>query len=42
MPEREFAALASLPDAYIATAFGVRAEQIGPRRVELGLPGRHC
>jgi hypothetical protein len=37
MPEGEFAALAWLPDPYLATCFGVPAEQIEPRRLELGL-----
>lgn len=38
----EFAPLAALPDEYLPTAFGVPAEQIGPRRLELGLRGRLC
>jgi hypothetical protein len=42
MPAVEFAALAALPDAYLAAAFGVPAEQIAPRRVELGLGRRQC
>jgi hypothetical protein len=32
-----FAALAALPDAYLAACFGVPAEQVPLRRVELGL-----
>jgi hypothetical protein len=37
MPEIEFAALAWLPDAYLATCFGVPPEQVERRRPELGL-----
>jgi hypothetical protein len=37
MPAGQFKALASLPDACLATAFGGTAEQIEPRRLELGL-----
>ena len=32
-----FAALAALPDAYLAACFGVPAEQVPARRAELGL-----
>jgi hypothetical protein len=32
-----FAALAALPDAYLAACFGVPTEQVTARRVELGL-----
>ena len=46
MPADCFAALAALPDAYLATCFGVPAEQIAARRAELGLgplaPGGDC
>jgi len=41
MPEAEFAALAWLPDRYLATCLGVPAEQVGPRRLELGLRPAH-
>ena len=41
MPKAQFAALAWLRDRYLATCFAVPAEQIGPRRLELGLRGRH-
>lgn len=37
MPEQEFAVLASLPDAYLATCFCVPAEQVPVRRMELGI-----
>jgi hypothetical protein len=37
MPEDCFAALAALPDAYLAACFGVPAEQVPARREELGL-----
>ena len=37
MPAGELTALAARPDAYLATAFGGTAEQIEPRRLELGL-----
>jgi hypothetical protein len=37
MPEGEYYALASLPDAYLAARFGVPAEQASARRTELGL-----
>ena len=37
MSEQEFAALASLPDLYLATCFGVPPEQVPARRHELGL-----
>jgi hypothetical protein len=37
MPADCFAALAALPDAYLAACFGVPAEQVPARRVELGL-----
>ena len=42
IPAGEFAPLASLPDGYLATAFGVPAEQVAPRRLELGLRRAHC
>jgi hypothetical protein len=37
MPEGEYAALAWLPDAYLAARFGVPEEQAAARRAELGL-----
>ena len=37
MPTDCFAALAALPDAYLATCFGVPPEQVPARRAELGL-----
>jgi hypothetical protein len=37
MPTHCFAALAALPDAYLATCFGVPHEQVPARRAELGL-----
>jgi hypothetical protein len=37
MPTDCFAALAALPDAYLATCFGVPIEQVPERRAELGL-----
>ena len=37
MPADSFAALAPLPDAYLAICFGVPAEQVPARRAELGL-----
>jgi hypothetical protein len=37
MPADRFAALAALPDAYLATCFGVPPEQVPARRAELGL-----
>jgi hypothetical protein len=37
MPEGKFAALASLPDAYLASCFCVPPEQIRARRCELGV-----
>ena len=37
MPEGEFAALASLPDAYLASCFCLPPEQIPARRCELGV-----
>jgi hypothetical protein len=37
MPTDGFAALAALPDAYLATCFGVPPEQVPARRAELGL-----
>jgi hypothetical protein len=37
MPVDYFAALAALPDAYLAVCFGVPAEQVPARRAELGL-----
>lgn len=37
MPAEYFAAIAALPDAYLATCFGVPAEQVPTRRSELGL-----
>jgi hypothetical protein len=37
MPDGEYGALASLPDAYLAARFGVPAEQAAARRTELGL-----
>jgi hypothetical protein len=37
MPEDGFAALATLPDAYLAACFGVPADQVPERRAELGL-----
>ena len=39
MPTDCFAALAALPDAYLATCFGVPPEQVPARRAELGLAG---
>lgn len=40
MPEQEFAALAWLPDPYLATCFGVPLEQVEARREELALDSR--
>jgi hypothetical protein len=37
MPAGCFAALAALPDAYLAACFGVPPEQVPARRAELGL-----
>jgi hypothetical protein len=37
MPDGDYCALASLPDAYLAARFGVPAEQAAARRTELGL-----
>lgn len=37
LPAECFAALAALPDAYLATCFGVPAEQVPARRSDLGL-----
>jgi hypothetical protein len=37
MPTDCFAALAALPDAYLATCFGVPPEQVPARSAELGL-----
>jgi hypothetical protein len=37
MPEGEFAALAWLPNQYLATCFVVPTEQIEPRRLELAV-----
>jgi hypothetical protein len=39
MPAHCFAALAALPDAYLAACFGVPAEQVPTRRAELRLAG---
>ncbi len=39
MPAREFAALAWLPEPYLAACFAVPAEQTGARRRDLGLGG---
>jgi hypothetical protein len=39
MPAECFAAIAALPDTYLAACFGVHAEQIPTRREELGLGG---
>jgi hypothetical protein len=37
MPTDCFAALAALPDTYLAVCFGVPPEQVPARRAELGL-----
>jgi len=37
MPAGCFGALAALPDPYLATCFGVPAEQVAARRTELAL-----